>query len=374
MGFQKYLGSKFRADGDQKTDIRARIAVAMSTFGKMRNIWASRTTPVKLKIRIYSTGVCSRLTYGSEAWKLDEVVIKMLNGANSRMMARITGTSVVHEQAGVSKSFDIIAKLRARRLQRVGHILRMDPSRMVHQALKHIHETRPIPAARRHNINTRGYVTNPISVTPSALNGGDLLMDVPHKLSWSELKQMATDRDSWRPRVKAITLGQQVEIKIATHLKTTRARPSIKTKRPSAPASTKTEYEKTAQRYRTRDAHEAFFRPGRQRKTKNKSKQAKKSKKPFVKLTPGSRPLTTKERQNAAREHWDLHHGLHKDVVDTLTKSNPFAPARSPNPPIKTVSLIWETASGEKIEKIKRTTTENTKTPPQSRPISRVPT
>lgn len=38
----KYLGSWFRADGDQKTDIKARIAAATATFGKMRAIWDAR--------------------------------------------------------------------------------------------------------------------------------------------------------------------------------------------------------------------------------------------------------------------------------------------------------------------------------------------
>ena len=62
----KYLGSRFSADGGQHADVDARIAIATMTAGKMRNIWASRSTSMKLKIRIYSTGVCSRLTYGSE--------------------------------------------------------------------------------------------------------------------------------------------------------------------------------------------------------------------------------------------------------------------------------------------------------------------
>ena len=39
----KYLGSLFRADGDQYTDVKAHIAAATPTAGKMRNIWASRS-------------------------------------------------------------------------------------------------------------------------------------------------------------------------------------------------------------------------------------------------------------------------------------------------------------------------------------------
>ena len=67
----KYLGSIFRADGDQTTDIKARIAAATTVAGKMRNIWASSTIQLGLKLRIYKTGVCSRLVYGAEGWILD---------------------------------------------------------------------------------------------------------------------------------------------------------------------------------------------------------------------------------------------------------------------------------------------------------------
>ena len=68
----KYLGSLFRADGDQKADVKTRVTIAMVTSGKMRGIWASDHIPLSLKLRLYKTGVCSKLTYGSEAWLLDE--------------------------------------------------------------------------------------------------------------------------------------------------------------------------------------------------------------------------------------------------------------------------------------------------------------
>ena len=90
----KYLGSRFRADGDQKMDIQARIAAASTTAGKMRSVWASKTIPLRLKLRIYRTGVCSKLTYGAEAWRLDEKACAMLNGVNSHMVSHITGRSV----------------------------------------------------------------------------------------------------------------------------------------------------------------------------------------------------------------------------------------------------------------------------------------
>ena len=106
----KYLVSRFRADGDQTCDIKARITAATTTFDKMRNIWSARSTPLRLKLRFYTTGVCSKLSYGSEDWRLDERTITMLNGANSRMMARITGRTV-HEESDAEKTFDLVAKL-----------------------------------------------------------------------------------------------------------------------------------------------------------------------------------------------------------------------------------------------------------------------
>ena len=59
--------------------------MAVQTAGKMRHVWASKQIPLKLKLRVYITGVCSQLTYGSEAWRLDEQTIRMLNGANIKM-------------------------------------------------------------------------------------------------------------------------------------------------------------------------------------------------------------------------------------------------------------------------------------------------
>ena len=84
----KYLGSRFRVDDDQIVDVRARIAVATVTAGKMRSIWTSKSIPVKFKLWIYKTGFCSRLTYGSEVWSLETRTCTMINGANSRMAGR----------------------------------------------------------------------------------------------------------------------------------------------------------------------------------------------------------------------------------------------------------------------------------------------
>ena len=110
----KYLGSRFRADGDYYADVKARIAAATTTAGKMRNIWASRHIPLRLKLRIYRSGVCVRLTYDCEAWKLDSRSCKILNGVNSRMLSHITNKTIKEEVRKETRTFDVVINIRSR--------------------------------------------------------------------------------------------------------------------------------------------------------------------------------------------------------------------------------------------------------------------
>ena len=139
------LGSRFRADGDQLTDVTVRITSVTSTAGKMCAIWASKMVTLKLKLQIYKTGVCSKLTYGAEAWSLTPKACGMIHGVNSRMMTRITKKTVHEETTKGTQAFDMVSWIRSRRIQWVGHrhILRMNPARLVYKALYLYYEHTP---------------------------------------------------------------------------------------------------------------------------------------------------------------------------------------------------------------------------------------
>ena len=299
----KYLGARFSADGDPLTDVKAKVARAIRTAGKMRNIWSSRHVPLQLKLRIYKTGVCSQLAYGSEAWTLNADTIRIINGANSRMLHRITGKTIHEEASRNTRTFDIIAWIRARRLQWLGHILRMKPDehgneRLLHNAVKHMHEER---------------------------EQGDLLDDAPN-FDWETLKQIAGNRDAWREMVNRLRNGDGVRIIMApssTHSMTTRRRRSaaavttpeeaIATATgPDAAATTLTTTEATttdsAKLYRARDEREAFFRPTAKPRKYNNSKNKKKK----------QVGLTDKQRAKEAHAHWIIHHGAVKDANQFL--------------------------------------------------------
>ena len=348
----KYLGSRFRADGSHIADIKARIAAATVTAGKMRSIWSSKSTPLRLKLRIYKVGVCSKLTYGCEAWELDEQACRLLNGANSRMLSHITGRTAHEEASTKTRTFDLLTAIRARRLKWVGHILRMDPERLVYKALRHIHDTRPAPA-KRHNIATRNNEYHKHT-------RGDLLMDVPAKYTWKELRQLASNRDGWRQRVQAITGSSGVEIKLSgkggkvcnNFLEKFSSKPTPK---PESSAA------KQARRYRERDAHEVFFRPCATGGVRVRQKMVNSRK------HPKPRPLTNKQRAIAARAHWDLHHG------NNMEKSSLWA-AAAPGPDSDPGSVsseqdIWA-ASAVIPSQSPPTTPTATSTPPTTSIIS----
>ena len=173
----KYLGSILTADADQYQDIAARTAQAMSRCGDLRHLFSSKNLQFKIKLRLYEAAVVSLLLYGSEAWNLDPRTCKMLRGANSRMLAWFSGNSIPHEARQFTTSFNIIHKLRTRRLRWVGNILRAGPLNPTYQALK-------------------------VQLTMN--KAGNLLADAPPHDSVEHLAVLAQDKAAWRDFVSSI--------------------------------------------------------------------------------------------------------------------------------------------------------------------------
>ena len=168
------------------TDVRRRIAMAQQRHGKMRHIWKSGHLHQRLKMRLYVAAVCSVMTYGAEAWQLDEGTWRALNGANSKMVSGITGRAVHDEVKKDGKTYDLVAAIRAKRLRWLGQILRMKDDRMVLKATKMMYSNR---------------------------KDGDILMDAPQAGSWSELRAMATaDKGKvWQQLVREIKDGIYIQ-------------------------------------------------------------------------------------------------------------------------------------------------------------------
>ena len=166
-----------QADGMQMPEIKSRVAMARQRHGKMRHVWSSNKLHPWLKMRLYVAGVCSVMVYGAETWLLTKEATRLINGANSQMVAVITNNTPKEEATESTRTFDLIANIRAKRLKWLGLILRMDEGRMLKSAVKLMYDNR---------------------------KEGDLLMDAPAASSWEGLCNMAKNEKEWGKKVKQI--------------------------------------------------------------------------------------------------------------------------------------------------------------------------
>ena len=118
--------------------------------------------------------VCSLLMYGCESWMLTNKVLRQLNGANSSMLARITGQSIREEARRATTSFDLVRQIRVMRLKWLGYILQLDDTRLIFQA---------------------------IEVQYNSCQAGSILMDVPRHKDLQDLIVKAKDTAFWTEHV-----------------------------------------------------------------------------------------------------------------------------------------------------------------------------
>ena len=155
----------------------------------MRSIWGNKELHRNLRMRLYKSSVCSILTYGSEAWRLTPQVCAALNGANSTMVSKITGRSI-RDEASADKTFDLVKWIRARKLQWLGHILRMGQERKIKQAIFEMFKSP---------------------------REGDMLMDAPKTNSWRELCTYGCDREYWKVRVRSLKQPRVTTVTLGSH-------------------------------------------------------------------------------------------------------------------------------------------------------------
>ena len=173
----EYLGGRIQCDGDERADVEHRMAIAQTTFNSLSHIWTDHRLSRNLKIKLYSSGVCSAFTHGCEAWQLTDDVIKTVNGFNSRCLSVITEKDF--RQTALHPEFDLVTAVVRRRLRYAGHILRMDPDRLLRQAfIAYLNSSTTRPAG-------------------TLLHGMDAM-------STDEVISLAKNRRAWSRKVKSL--------------------------------------------------------------------------------------------------------------------------------------------------------------------------
>ena len=128
-----YLGGKAQCDGDNMADVQHRMNIAQAAFSSLSKLWNDHRLPLSMKIRMYSTAVCSTLTHACESWDLTPDVAKSIIGFNSRCLHIITGKN--YSETATNPDLNLLLKIRKRRLRYLGHVLRMEDQRLVKRTL-----------------------------------------------------------------------------------------------------------------------------------------------------------------------------------------------------------------------------------------------
>ena len=96
-------------DGDRTPDVRKWITQVKSRADRLRHILQAQDVELDLRLlRLYISGCCSILAYGSKAWPMDAKTCRILNGANAYMLSHITGRSGHEETSSSTTTFNLI--------------------------------------------------------------------------------------------------------------------------------------------------------------------------------------------------------------------------------------------------------------------------
>ena len=141
-----YLGSNITVDGEVGTEAKLRIGKASRAFGCLRNaIFRDRNFSVETKRKVYGAVVLSVLLYGAETWAVKAEMMRRMNGFHNRCIRTIMGVTKYQQWRERITSRRLAAAfgmeetmthiLMGYRLRWLGHLARMEPSRMPKQLL-----------------------------------------------------------------------------------------------------------------------------------------------------------------------------------------------------------------------------------------------
>ena len=142
----RYLGSVVESHGEVLKDVEDRIAKASRAFGALcKPVFQDSSLSLRTKRMVYRAVVMGVLLYGSEAWTNKRAATSKLESFNNKCLRRVLGITRAQQRvshitsAEVRKRFgieelleDVIA---AKRLRWIGHVARMDDTRLPKQLL-----------------------------------------------------------------------------------------------------------------------------------------------------------------------------------------------------------------------------------------------
>ena len=142
----RYLGSSIHHSGRSTDEVDARVAAASCACGALqKSVFAVRYLDIHIKRCVFNACVLSLLLYGSECWTPLHCDIRRLSSFHMRCIRSILGITRARAWAEHISNAELLTlwgdtetieeKLAHRRLEWLGHVARMDDSRMPRQVL-----------------------------------------------------------------------------------------------------------------------------------------------------------------------------------------------------------------------------------------------
>ncbi|XP_063620689.1 uncharacterized protein LOC134793093 [Cydia splendana] len=183
-----YLGSTVSSNLSIDSEVDLRIGRAATTFGRLRTrVWNNKHLTIRTKMIVYETCVLSTLLYGAETWTSYANQERRLNTFHMRCLRSILNITwkdrVTNERVlEIAQLPSITALLKQRRLRWLGHVQRMDSTRLPSQIM-----LSQIAFKKRR-------IGRPLLRFKDCAKRDMVAFDIDRD-TWEEL---ASDRDGWR--------------------------------------------------------------------------------------------------------------------------------------------------------------------------------
>ncbi|XP_059049895.1 uncharacterized protein LOC131844918 [Achroia grisella] len=186
-----YLGSTVSNNLSLEAEIDSRIGKAATMFGRLSTrVWYNKYLTIKTKMVVFQASILSILLYGAETWTTYAKQESRLNTFYMRCLRKILGISwrdrVTNERIlEIAQLPSLTAFLKQKRLRWLGHVHRMEPSRLPRRVL-----LGAIANAKRD-------VGRPLLRFKDCAKRDMATFQIDHR-SWEKL---ATNKSDWRKRV-----------------------------------------------------------------------------------------------------------------------------------------------------------------------------